>query len=74
MSKLPVVSGRDLIKFLVEIGFEIKRQKGSHVFLKSHDNKFTTVPLQSELDRGTLGAILEQIDIQRDDFIRLYKR
>ena len=31
-------------------------------------------PLHSELDRGTLGAILEQVGIERDEFIRLYNR
>ena len=74
MSKLPVISGKNLIKFLVNNGFEVKRQKGSHIFLRSNAGRSTTVPLHSELDRGTLGAILEQVGIERDEFIRLYNR
>jgi predicted RNA binding protein YcfA (HicA-like mRNA interferase family) len=37
MSKLPVVSGREVIKYLTKKGFVVSRQKGSHVVLKSHD-------------------------------------
>jgi predicted RNA binding protein YcfA (HicA-like mRNA interferase family) len=34
MSKLPVVSGREVIKYLTKKGFVISRQKGSHVVVK----------------------------------------
>ena len=33
MSKLPVVSGRDLVRALCKIGFVLDRQKGSHMML-----------------------------------------
>ena len=75
MSKLPVISGIDLIKFLTKnYGFEVKRSKGSHAWLESNSGKKTSVPLHSELARGTLGAILEQVGVERDEFIRLYTR
>ncbi len=35
MSKLPVVSGDDVIKVLLKIGYEIVRQKGSHMRLRN---------------------------------------
>ncbi len=71
MSKLPVVSGADLIKYLVRKGFVHARQKGSHVVLKSSDGKrVLSVPLHHELDRGTLLAILEDAGISRDQFVR----
>ena len=34
MAKLPVVSGKDLIKALKKNGFQVVRQKGSHVSYK----------------------------------------
>lgn len=72
MPKLPVISGKDLIKFLTKnYDFEVKRQKGSHVFLESQ-NHSTTIPMHSELDRGTLKAILKQVGIERDEFIQQY--
>lgn len=33
MSKLPVVSGQDVIKALAKIGYEFDRQRGSHMVL-----------------------------------------
>ena len=59
---LPVISGITLIKFLSKRGFKTQRQRGSHVIMKHSDGRRTTVPLHSELDRGTLRAILNQIN------------
>jgi len=39
LSKLPVVSGREIIRVLTKIGFEIVGRKGSHVRLKRRGNK-----------------------------------
>ncbi len=33
MSKLPIVSGKDIIKVLTKVGFRVDRQKGSHIYL-----------------------------------------
>ncbi|HRP91863.1 MAG TPA: type II toxin-antitoxin system HicA family toxin [Ignavibacteriaceae bacterium] len=43
MAKLPVVSGKELIKALEREGFQIVRQKGSHVSLNK--GEFRTVVL-----------------------------
>ncbi len=69
MSKLPRISGPKLIKILVKnFGFRTLRQKGSHVTL-TNDMVFLTVPLHSELDRGTLLAILRDANISREEFL-----
>ncbi|MBU1290602.1 type II toxin-antitoxin system HicA family toxin [bacterium] len=39
MSRLPILTGLELIKILEKVGFKIIRQKGSHVFLKNQDNR-----------------------------------
>jgi predicted RNA binding protein YcfA (HicA-like mRNA interferase family) len=71
MPKLPVVSGQQLIKILTKhFGFRVLRQRGSHVTL-TNDVSFITVPLHPELDKGTLNAILNDAQIDRDDFIHL---
>jgi predicted RNA binding protein YcfA (HicA-like mRNA interferase family) len=75
MSKLPVISGRELIKYLTRKGFIVSRQKGSHVVLKSQNGRRVTVPLHEELDRGTLLEILEEASISKEEFLReWYKR
>jgi len=38
MQKLPVLSGREVIKLLAKVGFEPKRRKGSHVILVKEKN------------------------------------
>lgn len=72
MSKLPRVSGEQVVAALLRIGFRIRRQHGSHIILR-RDEPFaqTVVPAHRELDRGTLRAILRQIDLSVEDLVRL---
>jgi predicted RNA binding protein YcfA (HicA-like mRNA interferase family) len=72
MSKLPRVSGEQVVAALHRIGFRVRRQHGSHIIMR-RDEPFaqTVVPAHRELDRGTLRAILRQIDLSVEDFIRL---
>jgi len=46
--KLPIISGNKLIRVLNKLGYEIIRQKGSHIRLKDTSNPShipVTVPL-----------------------------
>lgn len=72
MSTLPQVSGRDCVKALYKIGFEFKRQHGSHIILR-RDAPFSQVviPDHKELDRGTLRSIIRQVSISVDEFNEL---
>lgn len=64
MSKLPVLSGRKLVRILERLGFTLARQRGSHLILFRAEPPTTlTVPDHRELDRGTLRAILRQADV-----------
>jgi predicted RNA binding protein YcfA (HicA-like mRNA interferase family) len=47
MTKLPSLTGKDILSILKKLGFEIKRQKGSHVFLQHPDGRATVVPIHS---------------------------
>ena len=62
MTKLPVLSGEQIIQKLKGIGYEVSRQRGSHVRLKhlmgARDP--LTVPLHDEISPGLLKAILRQ--------------
>jgi len=75
MTKLPPISGKELVSFLEKIGFNIIRTKGSHVRLKSEEGKYTTVPIHSnkELPKGLLRKIIrEDLEIELEEFIELY--
>jgi predicted RNA binding protein YcfA (HicA-like mRNA interferase family) len=72
MSKLPRVSGADVVKALEKAGFQFIRQHGSHMILRRLDPfAQTTVPNHRELDRGTLRAIIRQAGLSLDEFSKL---
>jgi len=72
MSKLPVVSGRDLVRALGKAGFQLDRHKGSHMMLFRADPPTTlSVPDHRELDRGTLRALLRQAGLSPEELVRL---
>ena len=66
MQKLPVVNGKQLIKFLTKLGYTVIRQKGSHVRLRNYTKigeHNITVPLHGEISKGTLNDILEKVSL-----------
>ncbi len=73
VDKLPSLSGEDLIKALKRGGFQIVRQKGSHVSLQKGSYK-TVVPLHEELAKGTLLGILRQCGLSKDDLSKLLNK
>ncbi len=73
MPRLPVLSGEELVKALTIAGFQIVRQRGSHVSMQKGNFK-TVVPLHDELAKGTLLGILKQCGLSRDDLEGLLRK
>ncbi|MCY7334491.1 MAG: type II toxin-antitoxin system HicA family toxin [Pseudanabaena sp. CAN_BIN31] len=73
MSKLPSVTGNQIIKALQKIGFAVARVRGSHHILMHPDGRRTVVPVHSGEDIGTglLSQILKDCQITRDEFKEL---
>jgi predicted RNA binding protein YcfA (HicA-like mRNA interferase family) len=73
MPPLPIVSARQLISVLQTAGFEVVRQRGSHIRLKHPDGRAVTVPMHANRDigRGLLRKILRDADISREEFVEL---
>ena len=72
MVKIPVLSGKELIKALERNGFQIVRQKGSHVSLRKGEFR-TVVPLYSDLSKGTLLGIIKQCGLTKEKLVELLK-
>jgi predicted RNA binding protein YcfA (HicA-like mRNA interferase family) len=75
-NKLPVVSGKKLIKLLEKLGFQVVRIKGSHHRLLHPDGRVTTVPVHKneDISRGlTHKIITEDVGISIDEYIQLIK-
>ena len=69
--RLPVLSGKEIIKALAKVGFVPVRQKGSHVFLRHVDGRRTVVPFHEEVNKSTVMDIIEQTKLTRQKFLRL---
>jgi predicted RNA binding protein YcfA (HicA-like mRNA interferase family) len=75
-TKQPVISGKDLVKLLEEVGFAVVRINGSHHRMKHSDGRVTTVPVRKNEDipKGLLRKIVrEDLKIDMDEFIELYQ-
>ncbi|MEP7170560.1 MAG: type II toxin-antitoxin system HicA family toxin [Bacteroidota bacterium] len=73
MSKLPLLTARELIKILSKHGFVLKRQKGSHAFFEHPDGRTTVIPNHAgeQIDRGLLNKIIKQdLKMDRDEFLK----
>lgn len=66
--RLPVVSGAQLVAVLERLGWQVLRQRGSHVRLRHPDRSvFLVVPLHRELKKGTLNGMLKDAGLDRDE-------
>jgi predicted RNA binding protein YcfA (HicA-like mRNA interferase family) len=73
VTKLPSLTGQELLKALNNAGFQKERQKGSHVFLKHPDGRATVVPIHKgeSIGRGLLGKILNETELADEDLRKL---
>lgn len=72
--KIPLLSSKEVCKFLEKEGFEFVRQKGSHRFYRHLDGRTTVVPVHSNKDikRCLLKGILDEIQMSREEFFQRY--
>lgn len=73
MSKLPVVSGKKVLKVLMDIGYYVRDQEGSHIHLRHPDRLPLTVPNHREIARGTLRTIIRNAGLSVEEFSRLLR-
>jgi predicted RNA binding protein YcfA (HicA-like mRNA interferase family) len=73
MTKLPVVSGRQLMKALTKIGYELDHQRGSHMILRHRQppHRRLTIPDHKEITKGTLRNILREGGLTVEELIGL---
>lgn len=69
MPPLPIISADNCIAALRQFGYQVARQKGSHVRLTCEGRTPVTVPMHKTLKRGTLRAILRETEISIEDFV-----
>jgi predicted RNA binding protein YcfA (HicA-like mRNA interferase family) len=74
MPPLPRITGRELVRALGKLGWQVVAQKGSHAHLKNpaHDGR-VTVPLHAgeTIGPGLLRSILSQAGVTADELRRV---
>jgi predicted RNA binding protein YcfA (HicA-like mRNA interferase family) len=70
LSPLPVVSGRDVVRALGQIGYEFDRQRGSHMILRLNREPYRriVIPNHREVAKGTLRAIIREAGLTVEEF------
>ncbi len=70
MTKLVLVTGREMCKILEGLGFEKVHQKGSHVRYIHPDGRRTVVPIHGNelLGKGLILEILKQIKLTKEEY------
>jgi len=70
VTRLPAVTGRELIAALAKAGFQLIRVKGNHHFLRHADGRRTTVPMHAgeQIGPGLFAKILRDCELTREQF------
>ena len=73
MTRLPRITGQQVIAALRKAGFQVIRIKGSHHFLAHSDGRHTVVPVHrgETIGPGLLSQVLRDVEITRDEFTDL---
>ena len=75
-TKIPIVKVKILEKLLFALGFEAKRQRGSHIFYRHPDGRYTTLPHHGNQDIGRplTRQILREIDLTPEQYTEHLKK
>ncbi len=71
MPKLPVLSGRELVRIFESFGWSVARQRGSHIVMtKTREVVTLSIPDHREVARGTLRSLIRSANLTVDEFLR----
>jgi predicted RNA binding protein YcfA (HicA-like mRNA interferase family) len=72
MSVLPTLSGRDVVRAFARDGWQLARQRGSHMILVKEGHMGTlSVPDHKEVAKGTLRSLTRASGLTVEQFVDL---
>jgi predicted RNA binding protein YcfA (HicA-like mRNA interferase family) len=73
MTRLPRITGQEMVDALCRAGFQVVRTRGSHVFLQHPDGRTTVVPVHrgETLGGGLTAKILRDCELTREQLEEL---
>jgi len=74
MHKVPLLSGREVVKVFRRLGWDVARQRGSHIILVKEGHIATlSVPDHREVARGTLRSLIARAGLTIEEFLDALK-
>ena len=71
MPPIPLLKPREVIRAFKNLGWQVSRQKGSHVIMTKPGSIATlSIPEHAHVARGTLRALLEKAGTTVDAFLQ----
>jgi len=71
MPQIPLLSGREVVRIFEKLGWQVARQRGSHIILVKEGARATlSVPDHKEVARGTLRALIRAAGLTVEEFVR----
>ena len=72
MPALPVLSGRKAVRAFEKHGWQVARQRGSHIIMvKEGENVTLSIPDHKEVAKGTLRSLIRAAGLTVAEFVRL---
>jgi len=72
MPAIPVLSGRKAVRAFQKLGWQVVRQRGSHIIMVKEGEIVTlSIPDHKEIAKGTLRSLIRAAGITVDEFARL---
>jgi len=75
MSADPILKPRKVIRVFKKLGWEVARQRGSHIILTKEGHIATlSVPNHLEVARGTLRSLIAKAGITVEEFLEALRK
>ena len=73
MARFPALQAHDVMRVVEALGFQVIRQRGSHVRLRHADARVVTVPVHhgQDIGRGLVRKILRDAQVTPADFLEI---
>ncbi len=70
MTSVPILKPSEVIKTFKKLGWEVTRQRGSHIILTKEGHPATlSVPNHNAVARGTLRSLISKVGITVEEFL-----
>lgn len=74
MSKLTLITPKEMIKLIQSLGFTKIRQNGSHIFFSNGKGRSTVIPLHNkDMRRGLIKSVLSDIGLSAEEYEKIIR-